>query len=127
MQSSVSLLRRSVFYGLAGVSVLLAACRPESPPETPQPEAVAKASGTPADKTQVPPPLAETLAGFNRGAALLEQYRYSEAAKAFEAVVAAAPIGRRPGSTSAWHISTSKGKIARSIGSTLHAKHSTRF
>ena len=91
MQSSVSLLRRSVFYGLAGVSVLLAACRPESPPETPQPEAVAKASGTPADKTQVPPPLAETLAGFNRGAALLEQYRYSEAAKAFEAVVAAAP------------------------------------
>ncbi len=33
----------------------------------------------------------EALAQFNRGAALLEQYRYAEAAEAFEKVVASAP------------------------------------
>ena len=35
--------------------------------------------------------MARTLAEFNRAAALMEQYRYSEAAKAFEAVVKLAP------------------------------------
>ena len=35
--------------------------------------------------------LGKALAGFNRGAALLEQYKYSEAARAFESVLDAAP------------------------------------
>jgi len=37
------------------------------------------------------PALAQALASFNRGAALLEQYQYSKAAEAFEAALAAAP------------------------------------
>ncbi|MGO9108731.1 MAG: FG-GAP-like repeat-containing protein, partial [Thermoguttaceae bacterium] len=92
MQSSLSVLSRIVFYGFAGFVVLLAACRRESPPDVPRPETVAKASTAPVDKAPpLPPSFAEALAGFNRGAALLEQYRYTEAAKAFEAVLALAP------------------------------------
>lgn len=37
------------------------------------------------------PHVARALSGFNRGAGLLEQYRYSEAAKEFEKVLAFAP------------------------------------
>ncbi len=36
-------------------------------------------------------PLGKALADFNHGAALIEQYKYIEAAKAFESVLEAAP------------------------------------
>ena len=52
------------------------ACTPARPPDT-----------TGAEIS----PAFETLAQFNRGAALLEQYRYAEAAQVFEQVVKAAP------------------------------------
>ncbi|MHC4394228.1 MAG: CRTAC1 family protein [Planctomycetota bacterium] len=42
-------------------------------------------------KAAVPDTLSEGLAEFNRGAALLEQYKYGEAAKAFERVLDTAP------------------------------------
>jgi len=81
-----------MFCSLACVAVLLAACRRDSPPETPQPDAIGKASSAPAEKTPpFSPSLAKALLNFNRGAALLEQYQYSKAAKAFEAALASAP------------------------------------
>jgi len=81
-----------MFYSLAGVSVLLTACRPESLPDAPGSDAVDKTSGTPAEKAPpVRPSYFEALAGFNRGAALLEQYRYTDAGKEFEAVLKLAP------------------------------------
>ncbi len=92
MQSSLSALRRRIFLGLAGIAVLLVACRPESPPDARRSDSAGKTSRTVVEKAPAAPPrFAEALAGFNHGAALLEQYRYTEAAKAFEAVLAAAP------------------------------------
>src|SRR5271157_94708 len=92
MQSSLSATYRRALCGLAGMSVLLAACRPESPPDVPRSDSIAKSSTAHVEKAPpLPPSFAEALAGFNRGAALLEQYRYAEAAKAFEAVLSLAP------------------------------------
>ncbi|MGD8500846.1 MAG: hypothetical protein PVJ86_09380, partial [Phycisphaerales bacterium] len=42
-------------------------------------------------KAAVSDSLGKALADFNRGAALLEQYKYGEAAKAFESVLDVAP------------------------------------
>ncbi|NQU24780.1 MAG: tetratricopeptide repeat protein [Candidatus Nealsonbacteria bacterium] len=60
---------------------------------------VAHGTSAPVEAADPPPatpptstrPLEKALAGFNRGAALMEQYQYVDAAKAFEAVVEAAP------------------------------------
>ena len=92
MQSSPSALYRRVFYGLAGVAVLLTACRPESAPDAARSDEVAKPSSAIAEPAAgLSPSFAQALANFNRGAALLEQYQYTKAAEAFEAVLATAP------------------------------------
>ncbi|HID77572.1 MAG TPA: tetratricopeptide repeat protein, partial [Planctomycetaceae bacterium] len=59
--------------------LLFGGCRPSASPQTPS---------TPAVAQQDPGPL---LAQFNRGAALMEQYEYTDAARAFEKVVQEAP------------------------------------
>ncbi len=66
--------------------VFFAACQPPSEPEAP--------NGPPtADRTAagLPESIAEALALFNHGAAMMDQYQYSRAAEAFEAVLELAP------------------------------------
>lgn len=67
---------------LIGALALLSSCATatESAVDTPPPA-----------RTLFSESIKEALAQFNRGAALLEQYRYAQAAEAFEKVVAAAP------------------------------------
>jgi len=93
-------LRRGVLVSLAGVVLLGAACRPTLPPDAGHPQAANSTSSAPKPTAAPPAPLlpaplplalVEALATFNRGAALLEQYRYNEAAQAFEKVLKAAP------------------------------------
>ncbi len=81
---------------LAG-AVLLGGCAQEVPlpPEAKTPAEPADLGGSsPASPASVPtadgPPL-KVLADFNRGAALMEQYQYAEAAKAFEGVLEQVP------------------------------------
>jgi len=69
---------------LLGLAVLLAGCRRPKPAEEPPPE-VRETPPAPADA------IPRALAAFNRGAALLEQYKYTEAAEAFQTAVDLAP------------------------------------
>ncbi len=76
---------------LIGPLALLVGCseQPSSPPsaQTPAPAERTETAPSPA----ATPPYAKALAEFNRGAALMEQYRYPDAAKIFESVAEAAP------------------------------------
>lgn len=85
--------RRKVFLAalLAVSAVVWASCRKPQPPlpsGRPQGPAETVELSSPAPETHPDEPL---LADFNRGAALMEQYRYSAAAEAFEKVVQAKP------------------------------------
>ena len=77
--------------GLFVCGVLLGGCAERVPPQ-PEPDASGKteaiSESPPAAAAAVP---FKTVAEFNRGAALMEQYRYTEAAKAFESVLDVAP------------------------------------
>jgi tetratricopeptide (TPR) repeat protein len=88
-----------VLVGLVVGWVLLAGCAKSEPPQ-PEPDASAKTAGVsearparPGDGQAVAATAfpVKAVAEFNRGAALMEQYRYSEAAKAFESVLEVAP------------------------------------
>lgn len=81
--------RAGVVLGLACLAAaLLWGCRPraQSPEAQPEPPAAPVAAPDAPDDR-----LAEALAKFNRGAALLEQYEYSQAAEAFRAVLETFP------------------------------------
>lgn len=84
--------------GVLTAVLLVAGCesRPAAPPTTsvPPDAAVSQKSSRPADTGAPaldPQAIAGELAAFNRGAALMEQYRYAEAAAEFEQVVQAFP------------------------------------
>jgi len=77
---------------LLAAAVVLAGCENGAPTGRATPQSAR------ADDAKKPPPPAavsaahiRALADFNRGAAMMEQYSYSEAAKSLEAVVKAAP------------------------------------
>ena len=59
--------------------------------QTEQPEKSKQVLASSDSKETISGPLGKALADFNRGAALLEQYNYIEAARAFESVLEAAP------------------------------------
>jgi tetratricopeptide (TPR) repeat protein len=85
-----NLLRLLVLATIASVSVRAAAGGSESTPILAGPAQAARhASARPAPST--PAGLVKALAEFNRGAALLEQYRYTDASKAFESVLESVP------------------------------------
>jgi tetratricopeptide (TPR) repeat protein len=69
------------------VATIVISCRTQSR----QPQQVQQDSTTQDSKIVITEALRKALAEFNRGAALLEQYRYSEAARAFEAALDTAP------------------------------------
>ena len=69
------------------VATVVISCRSQSR----QPRQVKQDSTTQDSNTAISESLRKAFAEFNRGAALLEQYRYSEAATAFEAVLDIAP------------------------------------
>jgi len=81
--------------GLLAVAVLVAGCGPERPVGEP-PAAAPEPAPAPGEEAAVatpplPPSVSDALGHFNRGAALLEQYNYAEAAKAFEAALKLQP------------------------------------
>src|SRR4030042_5555528 len=59
--------------------------------QTEQPEKSKQALASSDSKPTISDSLVKALVDFNRGAALLEQYNYLDAAKAFESVLEAAP------------------------------------
>ncbi len=69
------------------VAIVVINCRIQ----TRQPQQVKQDSTTKSSKTIISESLGKAFSEFNRGAALLEQYRYAEAATAFEAVLDIAP------------------------------------
>lgn len=72
-------------------AILLASCGTRPGPIRKKPRMGSRPS-TPKDSMAIPSgPLVEALAEFNRGAALLEQYKYSDAAEAFEAALDVVP------------------------------------
>ena len=82
-------------WGLLGVAGLMTGCGPqaprsEPPSAPPDPAAVARKEAS-EPQSPAPPAFFGALGAFNRGAALLEQYNYSAAAKAFEAVLKLQP------------------------------------
>jgi tetratricopeptide (TPR) repeat protein len=78
---------------LAILVTLAGGCRPSSPsPPSPTAQATTDAAAPAAKQpTASPEAIAQHLAAFNRGAALMEQYRYKDAAAEFEKVLAAFP------------------------------------
>ncbi len=81
---------------LVAVSVLFSGCRqqPQKPPQQPAVTTPAVESpAAPSEETSgtFSPAVAAALAQFNRGAGLMEQYKYVEAAKAFDTVLQTAP------------------------------------
>ena len=68
-------------------ATIVISCRTHSS----QPRQVKQDSITQDSRKVITEQLSKVLSEFNRGAGLLEQYRYSEAAKAFEAVLDTAP------------------------------------
>jgi len=86
--------RRSRFSGVVPLLslglLLIPGC--ESSREPPPAPSGEKAKAAPEKRVPpISPEIAKAIREFNRGAALLEQYRYPEAAEAFEKVLAAAP------------------------------------
>ncbi len=82
-----------VFWPLALLLVgglILAGCKPTAPTDGDSRREF-KPDDPPVAPVVVTQSMAKVLADFNRGAALMEQYKYSEAAKAFESVLAASP------------------------------------
>jgi hypothetical protein len=77
---------RSLLLMVALLGPIAGGCRREASPVPAGP-----ARSTTATTPPAPDPTAAALAAFNRGTALLEQYRYAEAAAALEPVVAALP------------------------------------
>lgn len=85
---------RLAWLALAGTVAV--GCTPsvtnEPPPQTTSPPAVVQAADV---KLAVPPAIddatAKALADFNRGAALVEQYKYSDAAEAFRSALKLKP------------------------------------
>jgi len=69
------------------VMTVVVSCRTQ----TKQPTKLEQSITTKNSKTAISDSLGKALAEFNRGSALLEQYRYAEAARAFEAVLDIAP------------------------------------
>jgi len=89
--ATVSFSRLLAIACLLGPIAVLAGCGDKVPPdgrEGPSPKAH---DGNNDSAPAASAALAEHLAGFNRGAALMEQYRYSDAARAFETVLDFAP------------------------------------
>jgi len=70
------------------VAVVLAGCK--SQPFS-QPPNLQHPSSSEGEKVVIPETLGKALSEFNRGAALLEQYRFADAAKAFEVALNLAP------------------------------------
>ncbi len=77
---------RNAFY-LFIVAVVLAGCKHQTLPQLRN----LRDSSSKDEKTIISDSVRKALAEFNRGAALLEQYRYADAAKAFEAALNLAP------------------------------------
>ena len=67
------------------------AAAPKQTEASPAPKVVTEVARPAAPASPDAPKVAKALADFNRGAALLEQYKYQPAAEAFEAVVTAMP------------------------------------
>ena len=81
MQKTID--RDGVYVGLLiGALLLVAGCRPAPQPGGDSP-------GT--ETAELPESVAQALAAFNRGAAYMEQYRYTQAAEAFEEALAIKP------------------------------------
>jgi len=76
--------------GVPGCS-LLAPATGRGPPAEGSRRAGSQRRGLKQERGELPPDSRLALAQFNRGAALLEQYEYTEAAKAFESVLELAP------------------------------------
>jgi tetratricopeptide (TPR) repeat protein len=69
------------------ILIVIVGCKTQTEPSQKLQQDIAKDKAN----TDLSPSLAKALAEFNRGAALLEQYKYAQAAKAFESVLDIVP------------------------------------
>ena len=83
--------KKRIFGAVFGCLILAATLLVSCGPRTEQTGNSKKALASRSKKTIMSDSLRKALADFNRGAACLEQYKYSDAAKAFESALDAAP------------------------------------